>query len=78
MERNIQSGCGRALRFFWETICPYDIYWGTEVQEANTPHAQWMKFSQKKDASHVSLSQKRQLPSTGKGDSPSHMEHFKF
>jgi hypothetical protein len=72
MERSIPSGCGRILRVFWETICPYDIYWGTEVKETNTRYIEWLKLSQKKDTDQATPthSQKRPLPPNGKSGIP--------
>jgi hypothetical protein len=78
MEPSKQSDCRRILRRFWETICPYDIYWGIEMRETNRRHAQWMKFGQRDGAAQAILSQERQLWSTGKVDAASRVEHFKF
>jgi hypothetical protein len=34
MERRMETRFRRMLRLFWKTVCPYEIHWGMEQQQA--------------------------------------------
>jgi len=37
------SGFRRILRLLWESICPYEIHWGIEYQDARHCEAQLLE-----------------------------------